>query len=388
MNLPEKLNIAWVTSGFYADENDFGGAAAIHLLARELSRAPEIELTVFALYYPFDKNDYILYDAKVYTFSNCPQNRLTSLKKIKAWRAFRKKFAKENLNKNFDVIHSFWAGEPGYNATKVSQKFNIPHAANICGGELASFPEINYGSQLKSAQRYFVGKTFEQATTIICGSEFVIEKASGIYNNNITGKITRIPFGVDESLFCESDDTVEVNAKEPVLINIAHAAPVKAHYDLLLALTQVKLVYPDIMLKVYGNDPNSTIIKQAGKMGLDANVQVFSFTNYKNIQGILKEANVFVLSSIYESQNMSILEAAFSGLPVVSTDVGVAREITPYISKPGNSAALAQNIINALKQQKPAYNDLHERFSLKASVENYIKLYKKLASKKYLKKCF
>ncbi|NOS84783.1 MAG: glycosyltransferase family 4 protein [Ignavibacteria bacterium] len=382
MSPPGKLNVAWVTSGFYADENDFGGAAAIHLLARELSQAPEIELTVFALYYPFDKNDYALYNAKVYTFSNCPQDRLTSLKKIKVWRTFRKKFAKENLNRKFDVIHSFWAGEPGYNATKVSHKFNIPLAANVCGGELASYPEINYGSQLKSLQRYFVGKTFEQATTIICGSDFVIKKASEIYNNNIIGKITKIPFGVDESLFCESDDTVEVNTKEPVLINIAHAAPIKAHYDLLLALTQVKLVYPNVMLKVYGNDPNSTIIKQADKMGLDANVQVFSFTNYENIPGILKEANVFVLSSIYESQNMSILEAAFSGLPVASTDVGVAREITPYISEPGNAAALAQNIINALKQQKPAYKDLHERFSLKASAGKYIKLYKKLASKK------
>ncbi|HMQ79442.1 MAG TPA: glycosyltransferase family 4 protein [Ignavibacteria bacterium] len=381
MSPPEKLNIAWVTSGFYADENDFGGAAAIHLLARELSQAPEIELTVFALYYPSDKNDYILYNAKVYTFSNCPQDRLTSLKKIKVWRDFRKKFAKENFNKKFDVIHSFWSGEPGYNATKVSQKFNIPHAANICGGELASFPEINYGSQLKSVQRFFVGKTFEKATTIVCGSDFVIKTTSEIYDNNIAGKIIKIPFGVDETLFCETENTAEVNTKEPVLINIAHAAPVKGHDNLLLALTKVKLVYPNIMLKVYGNDPNETIIKQATKMGLSSNVQVSAFTDYKNIPAILKEADIFVLSSIYESQNMSILEAAFSGLPVVSTDVGVAFEITPYISKPGDAAALAQNIINALKQRKPAYKDLHERFSLKASAEKYIKLYKELAEK-------
>ncbi len=379
MSPKEKLNIAWVTSGFYTDENDFGGAAAIHLLAREISKAPEINLTVFALYYPFDKKDFTLYNAKVYTFSNCPQARLTSLKKLKIWRSFRKKFAKENLNKRFDLIHSFWAGEPGYNAAIVARKNNIPLAANVCGGELASYPEIDYGSQLKSLQRFFVRKTFEQATTIICGSDFLIEKASAIYNNNITGKITKIPFGVDETLFCESDNTAEVNTKEPVLINVAHAAPVKAHDDLLLAITQVKLVYPNVMLKVYGNDPNGTIIKQADKMGLGANVQVSAFTDYKNIPAIIKEADIFVLSSIYESQNMSILEVAFSGLPVVSTDVGVAREITPYISEPGNAAALAKNIINALKQQKPAYKDLLERFSLKASAEKYNKLYKELA---------
>jgi glycosyltransferase involved in cell wall biosynthesis len=383
MSPKEKLNIAWVTSGFYTDENDFGGAAAIHLLSREISKAPEINLTVFALYYPFGIKDYTLYNAKVYTFSNCPQARLTSLKKLKIWRSFRKKFTQENLKRKFDVIHSFWAGEPGYNAAIVSIKHDIPLAANVCGGELASYPKINYGSQLKSLQRYFVGKTFQQANVIVCGSDFVIGKASEFYDKNITGKIVKIPFGVDETLFFESDNTAEVDTKGPVLINVTHATPVKAHEDLLLALILVKLVYPNVMLKVYGNDPNGIIINQAAKMGLGANVRVSSFTDYNNIPGILKEANVFVLSSIYESQNMTILEAAFSGLPVVSTDVGVAREITPYISEPGNAAALAQNIINALKQRKPAYKDLHERFSLKTSAEKYVKLYKELTKKTF-----
>ena len=80
-----------------------------------------------------------------------------------------KNYRRTKRNK-FDIIHSFWAGEPGYNAAYVSKKLGIPLVANICGGELAAYPEINYGQQLKSLQRYFIGRTFETAKVIIAGT--------------------------------------------------------------------------------------------------------------------------------------------------------------------------------------------------------------------------
>lgn len=381
MNHEKKINIAWVTSGFYADEKDFSGAAAIHLLAREISLAPEIELTVFALYYPFDKNDYTLYNAKVFTFCSYPPEKLTSLRKIKIWKAFRKKFTEEHKSYNFDLIHSFWAGEPGYNASKVSQKFRIPLAANICGGELASYPEINYGQQLSSLQKYFIGKTFNQAETIICGSDFITEKASEFYGSSITQKIRKIPFGVDVSIFSSKQFPEKSKSEHPVLINIAHSVPVKAHTELLSALAEVKKHFPGVQLHIYGNGDKEVILSIARNMGLVVNVNVFNLIEYNKIPAALYRADVFVLSSLYESQNMSMLEAAFMGLPVVSTNVGVAPEITPYISKPGDTFSLAQNIIKAVNEPKPEYKDLLKRFSLGASVEKYINLYGKLAEK-------
>ncbi|MEO8512932.1 MAG: glycosyltransferase family 4 protein [Ignavibacteria bacterium] len=376
------INLAWVTSGFYSDENEFRGAAAIHNLAREISMNPEIQLTVFALYYPFEKNDYNLYNAKVFTFSNYPPEKLTSLRKLRIWQAFRKKFAEEHNRIKFDVIHSFWAGEPGYNASKVSQKFGIPLAANICGGELAAYPEINYGQQLSSLQRYFIGRTFFSADLIVCGSDFIADKASEFYDTSIVQKIRKIPFGVYESRFSEKLFPERSVSPRPVLVNIAHAVPVKAHADLLLALIEVKKQYPGIQLNIYGNDGKGFILHKARTMGLEENVKVFNFIEYNNIPLALHNADVFVLSSVYESQNMAMLEAAFMGLPVVSTDVGVAREITPFISKPRDTISLAQNIIKALKQPKPGYKNLHDRFSLKASAEQYFDLYKEISGKK------
>ncbi len=369
------INLAWIISGFYADENDFGGVAAIHNLAKQVSANPDISLTVFALYYPLGKSEFNLYNAKVFTFNQYPYAELTWIRKLNAWREFRKKFDEVNRSREFDLIHSFWAAEPGYVAAKTSSKYNIPLIANICGGELACFPQINYGLQLNYRQRHFIKKTFAAAKIIVSGSEFITKLAGKYFNEPVTGKIRNLPFGVDEKLFNPALYQKSVKADKPLLINIAHSVPVKAHKDLLKALGIVKQTYPNVLLQSYGFDEHNYIKDTAKQFGLENNVKVNGFIDYKLIPGAMRNADVFVLSSLYESQNMSMLEAAFMGLPVVSTDVGVAREITPYISKPGDHASLAENIIKAINSPKPGYKDLHERFSLQSTSNKFTKMY-------------
>lgn len=378
MNRRRKINAAWVISGFYSDESDFGGAAAIHLLAKELSQDPGIDLTVFALYHPHLIKEFRLYNINVLTLNSFPPEKLNRVRKLKSWRLFHRKFAEKNHENRFDIIHSFWAGEPGYNAAIAAKKHNIPLAANICGGELAAFPAIKYGQQLKKAQKYFIDKTMNRAGRIICGCNYIAGKVVAVYGNNIAAKTTRVPFGVDTSFFAPQQAKEKINSTGPVLINLAHAVPVKDHKTLLSAIVLVKKQHPGVILKVYGRDPDGYVKAAADKMGLGSSVKVFGFVEYGKIPQALSGSDVFVLSSVYESQNMSMLEAAFMGLPVVSTDVGVAREITPYISEPGDANALAENILKAIKQKKPVYKDLYDKFSLKASAESYKKLYNEL----------
>ena len=90
----EMINLAWVTSGFYSDEKEFRGAAAILNLAKEISGNPDIILTVFSLYYPFNKAEYMLYGSKVFTFNTKPVEDINSFSKFRSWHAFRKKLPK------------------------------------------------------------------------------------------------------------------------------------------------------------------------------------------------------------------------------------------------------------------------------------------------------
>ena len=63
------MRVGWITTGFSIGEKDFGGAAAIHNLAKELSLHNEIEPIIFSLYYPVNRHEYNFYNAKVYSFA-------------------------------------------------------------------------------------------------------------------------------------------------------------------------------------------------------------------------------------------------------------------------------------------------------------------------------
>ena len=373
------MRIAWVTTGFLKDEKDYGGIAAIHNLAKELSFSPAIELTVFALYYPVGKEEYNFYDARVFSLrkKGTLSLNIPKLEKLKSWVKCIKKFNKENSIKKFDIIHSIWSGESGYIASYLSKKNNIPLVTSICGGEVAEIPEINYGSRLKLFQKYFVEQTLKQAKVIVSGSDYISEKLKLYFDKKIYSKVRKIPFGVNEALFYPLRGTKEISLGVK-LINIATAFPVKAHNDLFKALKIVIEQYPDTILECYGEDKNNSLKKIVKNMGLDRHVKLNGTIDYDKIPSALRNADIFVLSSLYESQNMAVLEAAFCGLPVVSTDAGVSREITGNIVRPGDYKALAEKIIEVIKNSAVNYSNLYERFSLKNCVQNFIKLYSSL----------
>ena len=378
------MRIAWITTGFVKDENDFGGIASIHNLAKELSSFSDIELTIFALYYPIGIREYKFFDAKVYTFRKKGMLSLEVPKfdKLRAWLNCIKKFNQENAMERFDIIHSIWSGESGYVASYLSKKHQIPLITSICGGEVAEIPQINYGSRLKLFQKYFVGKTFKQAKVIGVGSDYINEKIQNYYGAGISSKTRKIPFGADENIFYPFKN---LNVEKSIfkLINIATAFPVKSHKDLFNAFKIVVGKFPGIILECYGLDEKNTLKEIVVEMDLNNNIRLNGYIGYEKIPSVLNDAGIFVLSSLYESQNMAILEAAFCGLPVVSADVGIAREITSNIVKAGDYKTLADRIIYVLenydaerKKAEDNLTSLRERFSLKASAEKFYEMYK------------
>ena len=286
--------------------------------------------------------------------------------------------------KSFDLIQSLWLGESGYIASQISKKHNIPMIAACCGGELAGIKNINYGSQLKFWQKYFVGKTMDQAKVVIAESDFIIGKLKQVYGGSFFHKAVKIPFGVNEKMFFPV--THKINKEGKInLINIANAVPVKAHSDLFKAVSIVKESYPNVKLTCCGGDDKNILAPLVKQYAIGNNVILKGTIDHNKIPGILQNSDVFVLSSLHESQNMSIIEASFCGLPVVSTKVGVAEEITPFLSEPGDYIKLAEQIIKVISDYYKAaeicqalFGINKERFTLKNSTANFINLYKEL----------
>lgn len=378
----KRLRIAWITTGLAAKEGDHVGIASIHDLAKYLSQSADVELSIFALYHPVAQEPLRFSNSWVYCgkvkgeyFSGTPK-----IQKLRAFKRITSFFRNEHNKKPFDIIHSIWAGESGYTAAYLAKKYNIPLIVNICGGELADFPEINYGSRTKPLQKYFVSKALNTADIIVASCDFISEKVNHYYGSKISSKIRKLPFGVNETLFKPpvENDLRQINPAKPVLLNISGFSPVKAHNDLFAALNIVKQKYPGIMLECCGYDEKNMLKDLAAQAGLAQNVNIRGFVDHNDLPQLMYDSDVFVLSSLYESQNISLIEASFAGLPVVSTDVGIAKELTPLISQPGDPASLAQIIFKAIESPNMNYPGIREKFSLKTCSEKFIDLYRSL----------
>lgn len=363
--------VAWITTGFPSNENDSEGAAFLLELARELSK--DIDLTIFSLY--SSKSQCKFYDAKVFAFGiGTPE--LNVMKKLGIWKSCKDKFKEEHLKKSFDVIHSMWAGESGYVASKLAKKFKLPLIVNVCGGELAEIKEINYGSRTKFLQKIFVNVSFKEAEKIIYGSDFIRGKIEKYYDKKISDKLVNIPFGVDEKIFYPKS---KPGNDKIILLNVANAVSVKNHHTLFKAFKIVHEKIPNTELHCYGRYVKKfqTMIQ---KENLQDSVKLFGFINHKDMPDVYANADIFVCSSLYESQNMSMLEALFCGLPIVSTNAGVAQEITEFICEPGNYEMLAEKVLETLRYSSGGKSfktnpTSHKNFSLENSSREFLKLY-------------
>jgi len=69
--------------------------------------------------------------------------------------------------------------------------------------------------------------------------------------------------------------------------------------------------------------------QEAADMGLSKKVEFLGFR--KDMPSVYKSSNILLVTSDYEGYGMNMIEAALCGLPIVSLDVGIAKEAGAYI---------------------------------------------------------
>ena len=86
---------------------------------------------------------------------------------------------------------------------------------------------------------------------------------------------------------------------------------------------RVLVTHPDAGLLLIGEGPeHKTISRILAEKGIEKSVRILPWQ--KDVISYYKGADVFMLTSQYESYCRTLVEAVACGLPVVSTDVGVA----------------------------------------------------------------
>jgi len=83
------------------------------------------------------------------------------------------------------------------------------------------------------------------------------------------------------------------------------------------------------------------------KLGIGQSVAFESWADQKTLVSYYKTADLFLNTSIFEGYGMTLVEAQAAGSKIISTDVGVAREIGATIVD-YNAEKVAQSIVSAL----------------------------------------
>jgi glycosyltransferase involved in cell wall biosynthesis len=100
--------------------------------------------------------------------------------------------------------------------------------------------------------------------------------------------------------------------------------------DWLLSLApQLRLRFPDLSLRLVGDGPGRATLEHAVRAaGLESHVSFAGALEPRQVQAELRQADVFVFPSAYESFGTAALEALAAGLPVVASDLPALREAT------------------------------------------------------------
>lgn len=138
-----------------------------------------------------------------------------------------------------------------------------------------------------------------------------------------------LPIFVDVKGIKEYVSRVDLHQKYPQFEKIIlMASRLSKEKNISLAINVMKevlLKYPKTGLVIIGEGPESAMLKLRVKKELLSNNIIFEPWS-DDLISYYKSAEVFLVTSNYEGYGMTLIEAAASGCPIVTTDVGVVDE--------------------------------------------------------------
>ena len=186
---------------------------------------------------------------------------------------------------------------------------------------------------------------------------------------------------VNEGIITEEFDPEKIMEDELMariggvkLIFVGRLVDIKDPVTLLEAYALAKEEIKGLRLVICGDGPMRPGLEKLA----DRDVHFLGFVG--NIPSLLKGADIYVITSLYDASPRSLMEAMCMGLPTIATKVGgVPEYMTPdsgYLVPPGDGEVLAEKIVKLskdkemrIKMGKKARERVLERFDLAENLE-------------------
>lgn len=184
---------------------------------------------------------------------------------------------------------------------------------------------------LRRCARQFSLKQCQQLDGIITPSS-IIAGLLGEYG--VTTQPVTIPTGIELAKFAEGDgenfrERLMISTEKRILLNVSRVAFEKNIDSLFEMLRMTLIKIPEAHLVIAGEGPAKvSLMQQVKGMGLSDHV---TFVGYLDRNSELIDcyhaADLFVFSSLTETQGLVLLEAMASGIPVVSVAAMGTKEV-------------------------------------------------------------
>ena len=197
------------------------------------------------------------------------------------------------------------------------------------------------GAQL-SYYRYFMNK-LGLIMPVSVDLQHHMEKAG------FRGPYKVIPNAVDTTLFHPATSIPSTGEQPLIILHVAMLQPIKGSAYLLEAFAVLKKKNISCVLWIVGDGPERQRLQElADKLEITPSVSFLGIRNKDAIADLMRQADVFALTSLWENQPVALIEAMASGLPVIAPAIGgIPETVRPengLLFEPGNVDNLVEKL--------------------------------------------
>lgn len=247
------------------------------------------------------------------------------------------------------IVHGHF-GRAGYLAPLLGRVRGVP--VTLLSKHQTSWPTVTTATRLVYTG---LARAF---TSVLVGAAPVGDELRGL--GVPAEKITTVLFpGIDTDRYVprpelrgEVRDRIGVSDDAPLVTAVSHMHQKKGVQYLLGAIPSVLSMHPAVSLAIVGDGPYRAHLEALSAAGGHAD-RVKFLGHRPDVPEILAASDIFVCPSLCEGGCAGSLEAMSVGLPVVSTPVGIARDLIIHsdsgrVVDPASASALAEGLNDVL----------------------------------------
>lgn len=227
-----------------------------------------------------------------------------------------------------------------------------------------------------------VVRLFSHFVAVSTESEQYLHAVQGV----LPGKVSIVRNGIDMKRIVMRGQ--HPFSTEPKLIIVARLIPSKGHRTLFEALSRLMSI--PWRLQIVGNGPDEQALHvEAERYGILSRIEWLGYRT--DVPELLSRADLFCFPSEWEGLGLALIEAAATGIPIITSDLPALREVideeTATFVTVGDAAAWSEAIRKTISLQEQVIQralksapSIQQRFSVERMAVGYAAVYRRLLS--------